>query len=461
MMTEQKMQTLMQYLPEEYLEEAVAFRMAHTVPQNVSGTAKPRRETDPVPGRLLRIAVPLGAAACIAAICGLVWWAGSRDDLLTVESHVQDIDEQHPAITQTEPDATTVCTPEITTTQTAANGGLVPPEKGGRPANPTTGTDTVDPADTANGTQGTGKSKGTQQAAQTAPQQTTTTAPSLPYDPDIVAQYRLGDVNMDGKVDLTDVIRLLTEYEKVVIEGGESILTPEQLYLGNVTEERYPCDKIMYSDVVETMPVVETDYIISAADVLWVAAYYTDCNVIYEIPLYPIEDYIKYGVPPVEDFALYEAPAISMKGELDEDTAEEYIYFPAFGTLPVRIEGSEHLRLTQYNYYNASEYYGSNPYYCRLTATYYCEETGDSYITRYQLYAEGGADRVIANYASKAGYTAMTIDGQTVLFSRASNASTLYWADENWYVSCTVFRRITAEDWPLLTEGLFHLRIPE
>lgn len=461
MMTEQTMQELMRHLPEEYLEETAAFRMAHAVPLKSAGRAKAVTKRAEQSGIWLRILVPVSAAACLAAVCGLVWWISGRGDQLTVESHTHEIDEQQPAVTQTATAPFEALT-ETTAEQVAENDTTTQPARDGKPVQTGAGKTQAAAGQTQSGqgTQAAGSAKTTRQTVKPAEQQTTTTVttePALPYDPDIVAQYRLGDVDMNGLIEPEDAVLLLREYIAVVVDGGESILTPEQIYLGDILKDN------IYPEVLGSLPdekeavakIIETDYPISYADMYALMSYYIQCWISYETPLYPVEEYVKRGAPPYEEWELYYAPAIKMNGEPDADTTEENIYFPQFGTLPVWVEGEKNWRLSKYSYYNASEYYGVNPVYCYLNVTYYCEEDGSKCRIKFNLYPDGKAVHRIEEFAeSDERYVVLQADddNKTVLLEFDKNSRTghiyywdrwnfcnLCWAEGNWYAVCDGF----------------------
>lgn len=460
MMTKKALQELMQYLPEKYLEETTAFRVAHTVPLKSAGRAKPAKQYAEHSGFWLRIAAPLSAVACLAAVCGLVWWVNGSGDGLTVESHMQEIDEQQPAATQSSTAPFEAHT-ETTAEQAAENDTTTQPPKGGKPVQTGTGKtqnvlQVAEQTQSGGGSQAAGSAKTTRQTNQTTAQPTTTTAaaePALPYDPDIVAQYRLGDVNMDGLVDMHDGQLLLIEYRTVVLDGGESTLTPEQIYLGDIVTDN------IYPEVIGGIPqngeleLVETDYPISYVDTFVLMTYYVQCWVSYEIPLYPVEEYVKRGAPLSEEWELYYAPAIKMSGELDADTTEESVYFPQFGTLPVWVAGEKNWRLSKYNYYNGYEFYGADPPYCYLYATYYCEEDGSKCRIQFNLYPDGRAVSRLEEFAEndERFVVLQSDDNKTVLLKFYEDYKNvihywdrwehcdLCWADGNWYTVCDGF----------------------
>ena len=60
------MKKLMQHLPEEYLDEALQYHMTHA-----EDHSSVRQVKKPEPLRMLRLAAPVSAAACLAAVAGL------------------------------------------------------------------------------------------------------------------------------------------------------------------------------------------------------------------------------------------------------------------------------------------------------------------------------------------------------------------------------------------------------
>lgn len=470
MMTEQNIQALMQHLPEEYLEEAAAFRMAHPMPAAQAPSLKAKTP----PRFLLRAALPIAAAACLAAVCGLFWWMGTRDDMRTVESRMHEIDEQRTSAAQTDSadsSETTASETSETTATTAAETETAPAQGSARVTGSAAGT----------AAQGTAKAQSTGAAQSTAKQTAKTTKPAsnqtsaaetepkLPYDPDIVAQYRLGDVNMDGFIDLIDSQLLLQEYNAVVVEGGESILTPEQRYLGDITNERVTTELDIWND---NAPLIETDYIISSADFILLFKYAADV-MFNGIPMYPVEEYVKNDLPPYDEWYLYYPPGlIEMYGNVDADTDEESVYFPGFGWLPVRVEGERNWQLTDYTYYNASAYYGSDPSHCYLTVRYYCEDDGRTYKVKYSLYSDGGAaDFLERGLENNESFTMLRPDDPTIILKYASSAFNgylwnrldlcwLYWAEGNWLAHGHGYdfdETDSEEDWMIFADSFYHI----
>lgn len=364
MMTEQNIQALMQHLPEEYLEEAAAFRMAHPMP----AAQAPSLKAETPPRFLLRAALPIAAAACLVAVCGLFWWMGTRDDMRTVESRMHEIDEQRTSAAQTDSadsSETTASETSETTATTAAETETAPAQGSVRVTGSAAGT----------AAQGTAKAQGTGAAQSTTKQTAKTTKPAsnqtsaaetepkLPYDPDIVAQYRLGDVDMNGQIDVCDAQLLLQEYGAVVVEGGNSILTPEQRYLGDVTDERIVSreDVDLSSGIYNGAPAMETDYIISTADSDWILVYYAEYHLMYYdldfkeagLEPLPITDFIEfyriYGhVPYVDENGDYVQNLLS--GYIDSDTADDYLNLPDLAPIPIRLSGRKNWVLTEYYY---------------------------------------------------------------------------------------------------------------
>lgn len=428
MMTEQNIQSLMQYLPEEYLEEAAAFRVAHSI--SAAESASPK--ADAPPRLLLRAALPIAAAACLAAVCGLFWWMGSRDDMPMVESRQHEVDEQHTPATQTE--TTESLAPETSeTTDTAASETAAAPAQGSaRVTGSAAGT-------AAQGTgsvkaQGTGAAQNSQNnAKQTATttkpasnQTAAETEPKLPYDPEIVAQYRLGDVNMDGRIDSMDVWLLTLEYYTVVVDGGESTLTPEQLYLGNVTDERITPEVSLWGD---KSALIETDYIISTADIYWLHAYYADIYLGYRDEI-PMEVYIEFGADPY----------IDENGEYGQNyygdwfidgTSEDITALHEFGigTIPAWVSYTQDWNLTGYCYARRWE---------TLTLEYQAADSGLRVTLEYELSATETDKKVAYLEDHPERYALLPTDGDTIWYLDNEEWSWkyLYWLTDGYYTKC-------------------------
>lgn len=343
-MNDQKFAALMQLAPAQYVEEAAAFRAAHGTASRAEIT-----QSSGISRWMLRAALPVSAAACAAAVIGLVGWIAQGRDPGNVESHQQEITEQLAATTLPADETQTDTDSTLTTTaaQTAPPADETPALTSGA-----TGTGKPASGTKSAGTKTNSAAKNTGAALSPAEaKQTETTAAPLPYDPEIVAKYQKGDVDMNGQIEMYDAQLLGYEYRSVVVEGGESLLTPEQIYLGDITDGWDPVAMGFEWHGDAFGEIIETDYPISAADFEILFEYYSVfylTEYIYLVDI-PADVYAELGyVPYIDENGNYLQS--SFGALLDADTELSEITLPDVGTIPVWVSGSKDWNLTQYNY---------------------------------------------------------------------------------------------------------------
>lgn len=263
-------------------------------------------------------AAALAACLTFAAGFGIILLRGHQNDL-TMQSSRDDVEE---IITT----SGTVTTSAVTTTASAVTAQPVSETRRGIVTLTTAdGFAKQDTSDTT-GTTTTG----------------TEPLPSIagrPYDPEIAAKYQLGDVTMDGIIDEKDTSLLRSEFETVVENGGDSLLTPEQLFLGDlVKDNRVPVPLI---DIEKGMNGywqhnIETDYPVSWADL---------CVLMYYTMLIQGEYDLSEITPEVLAETGHGIPDSDGKIHTDRDifwrytdTSEETVSFADFGALPVHVE---------------------------------------------------------------------------------------------------------------------------
>ncbi|MBQ5340294.1 MAG: hypothetical protein J6Z40_14170 [Oscillospiraceae bacterium] len=326
-MNDMQINDLMALLPPEYLDEAVQYRMAHMKKDGFSAAPQivQRRQ---MPHRLLGAAAALSAAACLTAVFGLGLWFGSRMPDFPVESHAHDITEVCPETVTTTVQSETSAKPESETrlgiiTQTTA----------------VSGTELASETQSASAKTQQNTTASQKTAAQT--ETGTKTHPTIAgraYDPEITAKYRLGDVNMDGVLDSQDAILLQAEYTAVVLEGGESLLTPEQLVLGDcIADNRIPLPLVSGSDEIQPQrrDYQETDYPVSYADSFVLIRYIDELHGHdMHADQLSLEEFIRYG----------RIVGLGTGGCADRDmiwrytdASEESVQLEGFGALPVHV----------------------------------------------------------------------------------------------------------------------------
>ena len=344
-MNDKELFRLMQFIPDEFPEETAEF-LAALQKTARSEAAKPViREKKTEPRSILwRIMMPVSAAACIALMIGAGVRVALREEPLTETSSQPDI-TMLAGQTSTAPPVTTLAQSGQKQTGTRTVTAALPEQQTAPPVQ--SGTSAVTEATTA-------------AAQQHKPQ--TTAAPAAPNAPETTAaaipprnpNYQPGDVNMDGKVDFWDAQLLYNEYLAVVVEGGASILTPEQIALGDVYPNTAQDDmerfvrkaglKHLLSDEEADFSLIATDYPISFQDSYAVMAYDTEMWLNgkgYTIDLFTVDDFVSYDLhtPPEDEWAQFISPAIVLKGDKLPET--EFFTVPDLGDYPVHPENWE------------------------------------------------------------------------------------------------------------------------
>lgn len=342
-MKDRELFRLMQLIPEEYPEETAAFLAAHGK-AGESGKTEPvirQKKAEPQAGILWRVLLPAGAAACLAVLIGTGLWAGLREKPMTAASSEPELTE---IAVQTETAPTQIAevtaavqqTVTNTVTQSAVKNGTVPAVQSSTPAVTAAAEDK--PQTTARQQ---AKPQSTV-APEQQPAPETNAAAVPPRNPD----YPPGDVNMDGRVDTADAQLLYQEYHAVVVEGGSSILTPEQIALGdvypNTAEEDVEAIARQLCYDPDTMPTVliATDYPISYLDVRIVLGYYAEMQpggMDRVLDLFTADDFAHYlGLPPEEEQAQFITPPTVLQGDT---LPADCVTVPDFGSYPVSPEG--------------------------------------------------------------------------------------------------------------------------
>ncbi len=341
-MNDAKLNALMQLVPERYLDEAMDYHAAHA-PQEIPVQA----EQKAVPHRMLWIAAPVSAAACLAAVTGLVLFIGTKQPEHPVESLQNAIIEEQPPAGTVTTAAETVTTAAGTVTQRST---VAKPHTDAESAAVTvtaivsgSAAQTATSAEPAESSAGTAKASSaaaahTEDAAQTETEPLPTIA-GRPYDPEIVAQYQLGDVDMDGEIRVEDCQLMWREYNTVVRDGGESILTAEQLVLADIVKDnRVPLAKFNLATVSESNAIQlleQPDYPVSFTDVMIVLAYYSGIPAHRNLSRITMEEFAQSGIFTSDG----NGNTVVYHG-IDwryVDAAEETVTIPEFGTLPVQV----------------------------------------------------------------------------------------------------------------------------
>lgn len=97
------------------------------------------------------------------------------------------------------------------------------------------------------------------------------------------AEYKKGDINMDGEITVEDAQLAAKDYVEYLLAGNSHILTDEQLILGNV-------DGVVDEFDTRKNPV-------SVSDAQIILCYYTDCLANSSISKLDITDYVKEYYP--------------------------------------------------------------------------------------------------------------------------------------------------------------------
>ncbi len=345
-MKDRELFRLMQLIPEEYPEETAAFLAAHGK-AGESGKTEPvirQKKAEPQAGILWRVLLPAGAAACLAVLIGTGLWAGLREKPMTAASSEPELTEIA-VQTETAPPHINEVTAAVqqtvtnTVTQSAVKNGTVPAVQSSTPAVTAAAEDKP---------QTTARPQAKPQSTAAPEQQSvpgTTVFSIPPRNPD----YPPGDVTMDGRVDLADAQLLLKEYRAVVVEGGNSILTPEQIALGDVYPNTREDDVTFFlsrlmSDLDDDtgLSVIPTDNPISYEDAALIADYYLNMDIAHyreALGDLTVTEYAQYlNLPPEEpELRFFSEPVILQGDTLPADS----VSIQNFGDYPVSTENWE------------------------------------------------------------------------------------------------------------------------
>lgn len=376
-MNDKQMDALMQLVPEKYLEETMQYCMEHAR-DTVPGITKKS-----VPRRMLWLAAPVSAAACLAAVSGLGFLLRANTTAPPAESLANDITEVQPTAETTTD--TTVSSQSSTTakresetrrgsvTQTAAE--LLTTDSGSSAASQNT---------TAQNTNTAAKTTG---SAHTTAQTETKPLPTIagrPYDPEIVAKYQLGDVNMDGEINYDDSDLLYKEYAFVVRDGGESCLSAEQLVLGDlIKDNRMPLPLLNIYKGLHALSYT-TDYPISWADCV-VIKVYVDETVLTgrDSSRLSLEDLAKSGSYTVKENQLLPDETTVWRYT---EPSEESVDLPALGCLPAHVGEWDMIGYVSYSESEVTDvFYGSGERYLELD---YRKPSGDQPDKGISVYTE-------------------------------------------------------------------------
>ena len=367
-MNDTQVNALMQLVPERFLDEAMDYHEAHA-PKELF---MPSAAKNTVPRRMLWIAAPVSAAACLAAVIGLCYVIGTRQPERPVESLQNEIIEEQPsAVTGTTAAETDAQRSTAATTHTETKSAAVTVTSIVSGTAAQSGISEEPAATAAETAQQIPASDVQTEAEQPAVQTETEPLPTIagrPYDPEIVAQYQLGDVNMDGVIDDTDFILIHAEYNAVVYNGGESILTPEQLVLADIVKDNhiplsiYEASRFWETTTYITMN-IPTDHPVSFADFAAMLDYYTRFMVANRASRPDVVEHCMRGVLE-HDFPSETSPLEKHYGWRYIDESEETVFLPELGTLPVHNED-----LFLYGYSSSAH---DGTFFSRL---YYCSGT--------------------------------------------------------------------------------------
>ncbi len=403
-MKEKELLQIMQALPEEYLDEAVHYQLlAASLAPAALQNGKPKRMRIPKKASVLKIAVPsiaTAAAAAVAVTVGIQHMNTQKPDTIPGNSVPVEVTEM---IVQTDTsEATTLTTAETTTSRT---------KKSTSGTSKTTMTTTVsESSQTTSKTTGTEKSvttqssttrrsqttsgstaattasrttasvtKTTQSDPFTAPphtsvtqqssasshtQQSHTTVSSQPY-----VDFLLGDVDLNGIVDAADANLLLREYLTVVVEGGDTLLSEEQMRRGDVIENNpyYPFGKYPVEKSLKNKPIIETDYPITQTDAWVVLSYVQERRLGRKEALGTLEEYIEASDP-----ASWRGSYRYQFVYVPDDFSEEEFPVDSFGSMPMTIYADgQPLSFVGYEI----RFYGVKLIEC----CYYYEDNGSEY----------------------------------------------------------------------------------
>ncbi len=343
MMNDTKVTALMKQMPEHFADEVLEYRAAKGI-----GTAVTSQFSAP---RILRILLPAAAAAAAAGFaCILI--TRRPNDPVQMNSHEPEVTEIIAAATTETAETTTVSAETHTTAHTAqttqtSSAARTTALSTTASAQPTAGTVQTRSANAGGYTAGT-------QAQSAAPVQTTTAEPDV-YDPhDILKQYALGDVDMDGRITAVDGQMILIDWHNVVLDGKETAFSPEQIILADVVDGFLPYDLenpwlTPYEELKTQAP---ADYPLSLEDAQIIVAYYTRMLSNFNMNPNPTKnDYIELiqhvvfepNVPDEYTDMLMEKTVV-----ISEDDPAQNVNIEEFGLAPIEFSSIEHFRMKEY-----------------------------------------------------------------------------------------------------------------
>ena len=427
-MNDRELFRLMQLIPEEYAEETAAFLAAHGKTADSGQTAAAVRQKKPEPqsGIIRRFLLPAGAAACLAALIITGIRTGLREQPLTEASSAPEM-TLIAAQTGTTPAETALTEAAVqrteTVTQTSAQNGTAPPVQS--TASAVTAAEEHQP-ETAS------RNQQTPAKPQTAAAPMQQTAPETPAD-SVPAQdidYLPGDVNMDGEVDLGDICLLVTEYQHVVIWDKESILTPQQIALGDVYPNTAADDPKEFSNHFgngdfndSNLTFVATDYPIGIEDIMLMWDYYTTIIIGKYRPAQgmTVTEYAQYlGLLPKKTEKNSAGKTVTMQGDT---LPEDFVTIPDFGDYPVNPVGWTMFRAKQTEHENFSLWYKGTDALadCRIIITGSTGLTED-YEGYYEDIAENGTVQKLT-----VGDRAVFYDAKGIRFNYAWQSPDVYY----------------------------------
>ncbi len=332
-MNDRELYRLMELIPEAYTEETADFLKIHSADDCMAKPAPViRKNTQGLQNNILwRILLPTGAAACLAVLVFAGIRTGLHEKPVTESSSVP---EMTAVAAQTGTTSAETSRTEAAVLYTeAVKQTVVRQERTAPVQSGTTAVTATESRQSADSEQTVARTAAAQEKA-TEPAATAEPAPQP--DP----RYQPGDVNMDGTVDLSDAQILYKEYVAVVIEGGESILTPQQIALGDV----YPNTKDDNLDVYLarlhgiTRPegIIMTDYLISYQDFTLIMDYHTYSVAGFDMGGMNVLEYAAYlGLPPEEPELRYAGETVTMRGD---SLSKDSVTVRSLGSFPVSTE---------------------------------------------------------------------------------------------------------------------------
>ena len=338
-MNDETVKALMKQMPAHFADEVLEYHAAHGTAGNIAAF--------PMVFRFLLPAAALTAAAVFA----LILLPHKNDEPVQVNSHVPEITELI-AVESTDTTASQTTTAEASgTTGTTGTAQTV-----SRSSLTTTAAHSTTAKTVQTRSANTDGNSGGAQAA--VPVQTTDaeTEPSA-YDPhDILKQFSLGDVNMDGRITTVDGQMILKDWHNVVLDGKETAFSPEQIILADVVDGFLPYDLenpwlAPYEELKTQAP---ADYPLSLEDAQVIVAYYTRILSNFNMNPNPTKnDYVEFlqiyqkkfepAVPAEYTDMLMEKTVV-----ISEDDPAQNVNIEEFGLAPIEFSSIEHFRMKEY-----------------------------------------------------------------------------------------------------------------